>query len=96
MKIKSKKNSWHKSKINHRSGFKRCFNCRRYRWTNHNYKDRKEVNRDDLIYKAGNKKKDKTHIFKSLKQKDLLEETIITIKPTPGDALEEQLKKWDW
>ena len=30
-------------------------------------------------------------IFKSLKQKDLLEETIITIKPTPGDALEEQI-----
>ena len=30
-------------------------------------------------------------IFKSLKQKDLLEEIIITIKPTPGDAPEEQI-----
>ena len=38
-----------------------------------------KLNRDDLIYKTGNKKRIKHMISKSLKQLDLLEEKFITM-----------------
>ena len=38
-----------------------------------------KLNRDDLIYETGNKKRIKHMISKSLKQLDLLEEKFITM-----------------
>ena len=51
----------------------------------------KEVNRDDLIYKTSNKKKDKMHDFQKFERIRSFGRENYNYELTPGDALEEQI-----
>ena len=77
-KTESKKKIRFKSKINRFFIFKRFSKWRRYIWIKQNVEMENQLDRIDLIYKTGNKKKDETNDFKSLKRY-LLEEKFITM-----------------
>ena len=76
--------------------FKRFFKWRSYIQIKQSCRNKKKIDRDDLIYKTGNKKKDETYDFQKFKTIRSFGREIDNNDLLIDDALEQQIRlKYD-
>ena len=85
----------HRPKINCFFVFKRFSEWRSYIWTEQKCKNEKQTNRDNLIYKTGNKKKNKSYDFQKCKTIRSFGRKIYKNNLSLDDAIELQVRLKD-